>query len=615
MPQTDGGSTASGRERLRRVFDALGRPRPAVGQTPAAAGRIALEDLLDAAGGRSQPAARDPAALAQGDLLVTPAAGRPAPTLEPVMGEILADAATERPLPKVTDAVEDPTLPPVAAGAQPAATGPAKTMVRAEVIGDSARMVLTLPPGLKVIRAIEPGELLLRFDGPFNPEGMDAAVKAMTGWVEDVRYGYNTLLIRASRAGTRFETTGESGEVAVLLLAPPPKVEQTETRRVEDSRLHYLQSRAMTEANTLYGGQARLAGLLWESPRNVEYLGRQGLNETELGRWRRAVTLYDRALEEAGGEPNIISAKALIHQSHSRELRASHAVRESNLNGERQYTSGLEGSAPLTNGWNITLNLTRVHYATEAAANTEGVTTPASGEFHRANLMFSRDQDDADQSRFAVHVGDEAVGFSAGHRFNRPDRAVTLTGTWREAYADLINSLVAGGWRDRASVAWEERWTPRFTTTLTGAWNHYGITDLTNAAWSSGLLVDARYNLLNAANFTVGYTMDKEQVHHRGTRVDAAGNLYSPLPAADRETHGVSGSWGDNWSDYLSYAAVLGAIYDRATGAYGPTGALSLLYRPLEDLEAGVDLQTSATVQGPTTGRTDQVTSHVRMRF
>ncbi|MEG3639887.1 tetratricopeptide repeat protein [Magnetococcus sp. PR-3] len=483
---------------------------------------------------------------------------------------------------------------------------------------DRAKLVLVWPEPINFEKKIKGRETLLRFNTHFNPKELDKSIADLKGWLSDVRYGYDTLLVRATMAGTGFNVVADGRSLIISMTRPPPEPERDERRAQTESRLRYLQTKAMREDKALYSAKARMTGLLSEDMQNIEFLAEQGNLEQDLGRWRRAVALYDRGLEQAPGEFNIVYAKANQIYTHTNWADVGQTFKNSTNNNERQVSSTARYHHTFRHHWDATLKVEHGSIAISNLVRGDGsTTTRAEEDWWSEGVTLGYDYDNGDRAELGLHHTDKGVtGASAKHIWTTPfSSRTTLEATYREMYTGLAVAVADGGHRSKLELSRLDFWPNSWRSILTAGVNHYGINEDENAAESVTLSASFRYDLLQRPNQEVSYTVEKEMVDNLAERYTAGGAPYFLLPLEDRETHSINFGWFEQITDYLRYDAAVGYSYDRLTKAKGPAWQLGLTYEPLADLETGIRAQGAVSSTQGTVGRTETINWFLRIRF
>ncbi|MBF0108368.1 MAG: hypothetical protein HQL76_04245 [Magnetococcales bacterium] len=488
--------------------------------------------------------------------------------------------------------------------------------VRSEHNDQEARLILSWTETVNFTKRLKGRELVMVFERPFLPQGLDEAIQGLFAWLGDVRYGYDALLLRASQAGTGFHVTANGAEVVIVMTLPPPTPELLEQRRIEDARLRFLKAKTMVANRTMYGARMRLRDLVAEEPKNVEFLGELGTLEDQLGRWRQAVALYDRGLSQAIGEPNIIFAKALLHHNHGPYLLTSAAHKRSSKDDERQDSMDLELLLVASNAMELDIKMRRVDLEIDNVTDADGLTADQVVEWLAGEAELSLNWPNADVTRIGVLAGEDQAGLTLAHEFYHPTALTTVKGDWHRPFGGTTNGLVDNGWRDRIEVEREDTWHGnRLRTSLTGALNRYGLSREDRAAESIHILGSVRHAFLSRNNLELSYSLDKEMVQHQEYRINALGAEYALFPITEKENHLLSAAWFDMWSDYLTYSSIAGYSYDRETDQYGPSMAFSMIYEPLADLKTALSLQRAYSRQLGDWVTTDQLDYSLKFLF
>ena len=86
-------------------------------------------------------------------------------------------------------------------------------------------------------------------------------------------------------------------------------------------RLRVTKARLLMETGDAEGAKAELEALLKEVPSSIEVMAALASVETQLGGWRRAVGLYDRALGLNPDDPSLVRAKAELLREYGPRVR------------------------------------------------------------------------------------------------------------------------------------------------------------------------------------------------------------------------------------------------------------------------------------------------------
>ncbi|MBF0419305.1 MAG: hypothetical protein HQL78_03980 [Magnetococcales bacterium] len=489
-------------------------------------------------------------------------------------------------------------------------------LVRAHLDGNEAQLTLTWQDSVLFSMRHKGRELLMVFDKEFIPNGLDAAIQGLGAYLEDVRYGYDSLLLTGRQEDSSFRVS-QSGAVVTIAMTMPPKTgEGVQQRKVEEDRLRFLKAKTMVSTHTLYGARARLKEMAEESPHNVEFLAELGTVEDQVGRWREAVALYDQGLSHALGEPNIIFAKALLHQQHGANLQLSGFDKWSSKDHERQDAQDVEVNLVGSRAMNLDIKVQRIDLAVDNVTDARGTTGNRDVEWMSGSAEMAWTWPDADTTRLGILAGRDTLGVTASHEWFQPAAKVRVVGDWRRPYAGTTNGMVDQGWRDRLELQREDTWWgDRWRTVAGGAVNRYGNEIDTAAAQSITMTGSVRYALLSRNNLELSYVLDKEKPWHQEHRISDDGILYTLFPITPKENHLLSVAGFDLWSDYWAYNWVVGYAYDRLADQYGPVLAFSLSYEPMADIKSALSLQSGTSRQAGVWVTTNQLDYSLKILF
>ncbi|MBF0436381.1 MAG: hypothetical protein HQL77_13530 [Magnetococcales bacterium] len=489
-------------------------------------------------------------------------------------------------------------------------------LVQVHPEGNEAQLTLTWQDSVQFSMRHMGRELLMVFDKEFIPAGLDAAIQGLGAYLEDVRYGYDSLLLTGRQEDTSFRVSQSGAVVTIAMTMPPQSGEGLQQRKVEEDRLRFLKAKTMVSRRSLYGARARMKGLAEESPKNVEFLAELGTVEDRVGRWREAVALYDQGLSHASGEPNIIFAKALLHQQHGANLQLSGFDKWSSKDHERQDGQDVEVNLVGSRAMNLDIKLRRIDLAVDNVTDARGTTGNRDVEWMAGSAEMAWSWPDADTTRLGILAGQDTLGVTASHEWFQPASKVRVVGDWRRPYAGTTNGMVDQGWRDRLELQREDTWWgDRWHTVAGGAVNRYGNEIDTGAAQSITMTGSVRYTLLSRINMELSYVLDKEKPWHQEHRINDDGILYTLFPITPKENHLLSVAGFDLWSDYWAYNWLVGYAYDRLADQYGPMLSFSLSYEPMADIKSALSLQSGTSRQAGVWVTTNQLDYSLKILF
>lgn len=491
----------------------------------------------------------------------------------------------------------------VAALASPALAQPAPAAVRVEATrGEKgAQLVLRWPGAVTLEHGQDGRELSIRASRPLGEAPLDAIPERLQGWVDNVLYGYDSLLLVLAQGVTAEVTAEPNGlriDFAQERRSAQRTAEELAAEQAAQRRIDYFRAVTMTEQGDVREARALLVDLLRANPNDAQSTALLAQAEERLGRWRDAVRLYDRGLELTPDEPSLVAGKANLLREHGEQARFDWDL-FGVQNADVQRIGRLTGNLEVGGNTSFLYALENRTVDVDQAVRSDGRVEPFHGNRQRAELALQHDWPELQQSRLSLFAAQRTVGVGYVHGW-RDEESETRAGLlWREPNYTFIEGIVGGGRRDRVFLTHEERLTERWTASLGAGLNRYGLADASDLASSATVEGAVRYVLNREGPVTsIAYVLDAEYVTRRADRVNEAGAVYVPLPAQTREVHALQLGLDDALTDYVRYNLQAGYAYDRR-GKGGPQGSLGLAYEPLDHLELGLRASyTRATARG-----------------
>lgn len=536
-------------------------------------------------------------------------------------------------------------LAPFAASAQPAPLSARVEAVREE---KSASLTLSWPGRVRPDQRQSGRELVLSFSRPLGAAPLEGVPERLQGWVENVLYGYDSVLLVLAPGvaatviprpdGVHVTFSPEAG-------APRRNAEAEAAERAAQRRIDYFKAVTLMDAGEVREARAMLVDLLLADPRDAQSTALMAQAEERLGRWHEAVRLYDRGLELTPNEPSLVVGKArLLHEKGDRaqldfdmfRVKRADVQRVTRLSGTHNLPNDLMFSYVLENrrvdvdrvqrkdGGGPPVPVTTDPLATDTPDLVAPTTTPPAPDggvapFHgtrqKLELAVSRDWPEMQQSRLSLFAAQRTLGVGYAHSW-RDERSETRAGlAWSEPTYAFLEGVAGGGRRDRLFFQHETRPADRWVVTLGAAYNRYGLAGATDLARSVTVEGAIRYILNQDGPLaSVAYLLDAEYVGHREDRLNNQGVLFNPLPAASREVHIAQFSIEDYLADYVRYSMQFGYAYDRR-GQSGPQGAFSLGWEPVDDLEIGLRASHARSTTRGTASTVDSAGGYLLWRY
>jgi len=203
----------------------------------------------------------------------------------------------------------------------------------AEVIGagspsvhrDGAVLVLSLPRAGTSLGRDGRG-VAVHYESVVDAAAMAALARRYSAWIQDLRYGYDSFYLEP--AADIVVELAEQGDAHEIRLVPAPAPAATSGREVVDDdgsalRLDRLGAALRGRGGDHTGARAALRALMEQRTDDMPTIVELIEQERELGRWRDALALYDRALALDKDAAYLIVGKAALLSEYGSHVRAS----------------------------------------------------------------------------------------------------------------------------------------------------------------------------------------------------------------------------------------------------------------------------------------------------
>jgi tetratricopeptide (TPR) repeat protein len=473
--------------------------------------------------------------------------------------------------------------------------------------GGRARFVLRWPGAVATEEIERRGrELTLRFSRPLGGVALDSVPGRLQGWVDNVLYGYDSVLLVLA-ADVVADVVADRSGVVVTFTKEAKSVHTAGAalaERVARRRLDYFRALTLLEGGQEREARALLRDQAQHGPRDAQSSALLAQTEERLGRWREAAAAYDDALAQTPDEPSLIVGKArLLHENGDRARIDSdwQQVRGADV----QRIQRLTGVMNLPGSNTIAYALENRRVDVDAAIHRDGASAPFHGARQRMEFAIAHDWPEGERSTLTFHAAQRVLGVGLTHGWKDEDSETRVGLTWNEPSFATLEGIIGGGRRDRLFVQHEARLSDRWSFGFGVGYNRYGLAGASDLARSASVEAQLRYVLNREGPLaSLAYLLDAEYVGRREQREIPAeprpsdqvigtptpprpGQFFAPLPTATREVHVLQLSVEDWIADYVRYSAQIGYAYDRR-GKSGPQGAVSLSWEPLDTLEIGL---------------------------
>ncbi|HYH38322.1 MAG TPA: tetratricopeptide repeat protein [Azospirillum sp.] len=488
----------------------------------------------------------------------------------------------------------------------------AQMRIAAERQEAAASLVLSWPGAVKAEHAQDGRELTLRFSKPIGDARVDTIAERLSGWVDGVQYGYDSLLLVLAPDVAARVGTGRDG-IRVAFAPAPRAAAPSDEDQTAERRLDYFRAVTMMEDGRVGAARTLLGTMLERDPADREAVDLLAQVAERQGRWREAVALYGRALDLSPDNKPALDARKRLLREYGDQTRLDFdlfQVKDADVQRITRMTNNREV------GGNSTLRTTVEHRTLDVgqARRADGRVEPFHGQRVRGELSLLRDWDSLDQSRISLFAAPRTLGAGLGHDLRDATGQTRFSIGLSEPTYAFVEGIVSAGRRDRLSVLREQRISERWGATLGGALNRYGLSGRADLARSASVEGSLRHTFwVERPIASLVYVLDAEYLNRRAERFDPSGNRYVPLPVARREVHSLQVAVEDSYDSGFRYALQAGWSYDRFNKG-GPFAAGTVGYEVLDGLETGLRASHTISTSRGTGSTVDAVGGYLLWR-
>ncbi|MSP49210.1 MAG: hypothetical protein EXQ95_07770 [Alphaproteobacteria bacterium] len=398
------------------------------------------------------------------------------------------------------------------------------------------------------------------------------------------------------------------GEVAQAVPAPVDAETAAAARR-----LRLTKARLMMETGAAQDAKAELEALLAEVPSSVEVMAALASVETQLGGWRRAVGLYDRALGLNPDDPSLVRAKAELLREYGPRVRFDVDHRKVKK-ADRQIVARLSGEALA--GTSV------VGFAVEGndlnapvVRRLDGTLGSFDGKRFRGEGYTSIEHETGGLTRLSLIGGTGTVGAAVRHTRPLAEGTVRLGLILHDPYWDVVDGLVSQARTDRAQIGYERIIGTGWRVAGRLAAGRYGVDGRSDVAHFVGPGFELAYTVVQGPpSLTLAYGVDAEYLASRKTAVDSFGLEYPLLSVVSREVHSGTAGLSGNLAQDVRYNVYSGYAYDRLN-ANGPFFGADLAFEPYTSLELGMVVSHSLTASRGTDATVTRIGGYLLWRY
>ncbi|MDF1732296.1 MAG: tetratricopeptide repeat protein [Minwuia sp.] len=428
-------------------------------------------------------------------------------------------------------------------------------------------------------------ELLLRFAEPIDSSVADGIAEQLPGWLSSVSVGYDSMLIVATRP-VNFGL-GHQGAVTRITLTETGE-ESADFRSAEELRLDVLRARLKARQGKTDAARSDLQDLQQTAPENADVLVELATLEESVGSWRRAVSLYDRALNLDPNRRELASARRSLDREYGSQLRLDSDIQFVE-GGDTQWITVGSGRVITSMTTEFGVRVENRWLDDDQVLRTSGVTDAVSEMHQRGEVYGAVELAPGHDLEGTLLAGAGSPGAALRYDYRTPQTRTTLRLTLHRSYWELVEGIVDDALQDAIGLRHEHQLSRRWFAEAEASLNRFGIDNIDTAATSFDIGGALRYRVpWDAADLTVGYTMSGRYVGGVETRRDANGNAFNPLPLTDTEFHSLDISLGNAIGSDFRYSTFLSLSADRIGDGIGPSIGGELFWEITEDSQLGL---------------------------
>jgi hypothetical protein len=465
----------------------------------------------------------------------------------------------------------------------PMAEAPAQAELSSRRTESGAEFILAWPQPVEVEAQSDSRELLLRFSQPLGDVPAATLVADLPDLLEDVRYGFDSLLIRSTREVTFEVVRGDRGVVVRMTpVSPVPPIAEDDAAN-EAFRLDLLRALALLQDGEANEARRLLAELHEKRPQDVDAIANLALAETQLGRWRRALELYDEGLALRPNDPGLADARAQLLRQNGTYARLQPTYIDYH-NSDREVFTTASGKVVLPEGWAALGVFDSVYLNADNVRRVNGRSEDFEGARVRAELGAAYDWDDGASSTARLLVNPDSFGGALSHSFGPLPARTSLKIAYHQAEWRYLEGVVNQGTRDYVGAEHQHVFSRTVQGGINASLNRYNVRDEDDVARSVAAGGFLRYALLtDQPLLTISYYLDSEYAD-RDKLSQPDGNKYSPLPIQSRAVNSIELAASSRVLDDLNCVGGVGYSVDAVDAEHGPLVVAGIEYFILKNV-------------------------------
>ncbi|MEN8131811.1 MAG: hypothetical protein ABFS45_16805, partial [Pseudomonadota bacterium] len=331
-----------------------------------------------------------------------------------------------------------------------------------EVITENAgsSIILRWPVGLKINHRVDDTEIFLSFSHPIENDGLAAIPAQLSSMIEDLQYGYDSLLLRLH--------TGIEPKLYVLTDGVRIELSRRASYTQEErAQLDYLRALALYNDGQLRQSRMLLKELIGADGGSADTTELLAQIEDELGRGPVALVLAKRSLETEPGSESIQQQHRYLRRTHGDQLRIDTQWQNAER-AETQFITRLSGRYAAKPDVSVSGLVENRKVDIDALQKIDGAIADFNGNRQRAELRLHKDWERSQNTQLLLFVrsGERSIGGSIRQTSGFDLGRTTVSLVMNEPYWDLVEGIVDGGSRDRIAFDFVSRTIGRLDAAL-----------------------------------------------------------------------------------------------------------------------------------------------------
>jgi len=458
-------------------------------------------------------------------------------------------------------------------------------------------------------------ELVLNFDRPLDDVDLSVLQGVFPEWIESVRYGYDSLLVRFAPTVVPQLLVSKQGIIVQMRIDVRDKETLICSQRQLSAgvRLRYLEAVAQMELGQLNTAKKSLQKLAEECPKNGDILLALGQAEERAGRWFVAIDQYEKAHLSGNVQAGI--SKSRLRQQHDDQVKIT-AARLAEAKNTKRMSETVTVRHKMADNRRVSIALSShdVHAGETLLAALPEQNHIAEGRISLESVVGEHSIQEAD-----LILLSNSIGFGIHHHYFADDAKWIVSAEMNALDTTQVSRIIQEAHRDVIGVQQHQHRKGALQIFYHAEAVRYHLDNL--AYWAGGyaatfdyLLDDMPFNLLDnmPLNVSARYSLDGE---HSGHEVSSEDTQWAAFIPENFENHNLSAVLSKALGDTTRFTLELGYTWDRLGGGEGPYQAMSASRQWEERTVTGFSIRNGRRESGATDDTVFQLEGTVQVPF